>query len=252
MYKFNALRSLTQSVTYTFSTWRLWLLMFVVFCVNVAQYFLYDLTSEKYPGAEYLYNFFGYVFFIWWFLVVAINVLSLQRGEQCSLLCAMRKAAKQLIGAWWLVAWLTLLSWAKNSLVVGPYIFSEGVDLILVIVVTFLEVLQLALNFFMIPEIADKNYAILHLYVHAFDGLRKQVFHMVQFFVMIFVLFIAIALLLLTGVHIIRVFTECVIVCPWLHGISKAIVEAGATTITATMLVVAQTLFYLSRGKLDS
>lgn len=248
MHKFNALRAITQSVTYTFSNGYLWLLMLFIFCVNVVEYFLYSLTAEKYPGAEYLFSLFDYTFYIWWFLVIAIAVMRLDRHEPCSLACCMRRGVKQLMGAWWLVAWLTLLSWAKNSLIMGPYLVSEGVDLIMLLIVTFLEILQLALNFFMLPEIADKNYAILHLYVHALDELRKNLFQMVQFFLMIFLLFIALALLLLILVYGIRVLTECVVICPHtflMHGISKAILESGATTITLTTLVVAQTLFYL-------
>lgn len=247
MYKFNAMGIMIQSLTYAFSSAQLWIFMFLVFCVDIAQYFLYELTATTRPGVEYLYDFFGYIFFIWGFLVIALVVLRSVRGEPCSLTCCMRMGAKQLVGAWWFVAWLTLLAWAKNSLICGPYLVSEGVDLLLLTTVSLLQLLQLALNFFMIPEIADKNYAILHLYVHAFDGLRKQLFHIVQFFLMLFLLFLATGLLLLSTVYALRVATECVILCPWMHGISKAIVEAGATTITLTVLVVAQTLFYLGQ-----
>ncbi len=245
MHKLNALRTMMQSIIYTFSSGYLWMLMSGVFFAQVLLQIGYRTVSERYPGAEYLYVLFTHICSTWWYLVVALLVLRYVRGQKCLLVCCMRSGAVQTWGAWWLVAWMTLLSWAKIPLVCEPCVVTEGVDLVLLIVVSFLGVLQLALNFFMIPEIADKNYAILHLYVHAFDELRKQWFRMVQFFLMLFFLFCASALLILFFVYALRTLTECVVLCPWMPRIAETVVEAGATTLTATILVVAQTLFYL-------
>lgn len=245
MYKLRPINSLTQGITYTLTNLHLCALMAGVFFVQVLLNIGYRMTAEEYPGAEYLYDFLSHIFFIWWYLVVAIIVLSAVRKEKKGLFYAISRGAIQTWGACWLIVWMTLLSWARISLIREPYCVTEGIDLILLLIVSFIAIIQLALNFFMIPEIADKNYAILRLYVSAFDGLRKQFFRMVQFFLLLLVLGVVVALIFLIIIVVTRTLTECVVLCPWMPRIVGVIVEAGVTTVILTILVVVQTLFYL-------
>ncbi len=53
MHKLNALRTMMQSIIYTFSSGYLWMLMSGVFFAQVLLQIGYRTVSERYPGAEY-------------------------------------------------------------------------------------------------------------------------------------------------------------------------------------------------------
>ncbi|MCL5436480.1 MAG: hypothetical protein M1549_01210 [Candidatus Dependentiae bacterium] len=240
-------RTMLESISYAGSSGRLWLLMLLLFCVRVVLLLGNYWLSESYSGTEYVYELLWHIFLVWWYLVVALCILHRVRGEHTGLFACMRSGLLRLCHAWWLVVWMTLLSWAHISLICRYYCVTEGVDLILLLLVSILIIVQLALNFFIVPEIADQRYDVLHLYVRAFDLLRSHFVRMVQFFLLLFAFFFMAALVALCLVLFTRTLTECVVFCAWMPRVGESIIVASATTLTETVLVVAQVLFYLRR-----
>lgn len=244
MHRLGALRLMNRSVIHVFSHGYIWLLIFVGFFVKTILDFGDVWFAERYPGIEYLYQLLQNMFGIWWILCIATVAFCRISRKNCSSYDLFISSIRRLGGAWWLVFWLTLLQWASIPLVQHEFCCTEGIDLALSLVVQFLTILQTVLNFFMIPEIIDGNYAILRLYVKAFDGLRRQFLGLLQFFILGILIWLTFFSVTLYTVYGLRCLTECWIICRWPIQLTESGILALASTVTMAIITVGQVIFY--------
>ncbi|HBY05897.1 MAG: hypothetical protein UV38_C0004G0020 [candidate division TM6 bacterium GW2011_GWE2_42_60] len=238
---------LQQSVTYAFS--RKFFLFFTL--IGIAGSFLLTLFYEAflplYTGVEYWYEFLQTLFSFWWYLVVGMQVLCLLRGSECPIGSSARGVIKRVVKTGWLCAWLTLLQWAMVPLLQKPYLYSESVDLLLFLGVACLLVLQLFLSFFMIPAIAGGEYSFKKLFLKSFESVRRYFLSLLVFFSFILLLWGALIITLLLFDVLLRLGFECFIVSCWPVSLTQGLILATANGVIATIVGVAQTIFYESR-----
>lgn len=235
---------LQQSVTSAFSQ-----KIFLFFTlIGIAGSFLltifYEAFLPLYTGTEYWYEFLQTGFTFWWYIALAMHVISLRQNRSMSLAVICYKSLLCAIKTGWLFIWLTLLQWAMVPLLQKPYMYSETVDLLLFLGVVCLLVLQFFLSFFMLPAIADGNYSFKSLFLRSFEAVRRYFLSLLLFFCLILLVWGALVISLLFGDFLLRLLFECIVISCWPIALTQGLVLAIASGITATIVGIAQALFY--------
>lgn len=242
--RLSAWRLITQGMTYLFSHRSPWWFMLIGFAGSVLLSVFYEAIVPRYPGMEYLYQVILVIFNMWWYFATTSCLIKEQREGLFDAAYGMKMAFVRTSGAWWLIAWMTLLWWATIPLTQRSFCYNESVDLLAFLGVLILLIIQLCLNFFMIPALADGESHQLRLYVRSFDAFRRYFPEVSRFFLGLALLWGGLFVLFAYFCSLFIACTECTLTCSWSHYMPRIIIFAGTNTITTFVLAYSQVIFY--------
>ena len=243
--RLSATRLLTQGITHLFSRICPWWFIIIGIAGSLLLSLFYETIVPRYPGMEYLYQVVLIVFNVWWYFAATSTLIKGQRDGGCDAGYGMKRAFGVTSGAWWLIAWMSLLWWATIPLTQRSFCYNETVDLLAFLAVMALLIFQLGLNFFMIPALADgEDRHPIRLYVRSFDAFRRYFPEVARFFLALALLWGGLFVFVTYVFSLLIACTECVVTCSWYHFVPRMFILAITNTLVTFVLAHSQVVFY--------
>lgn len=161
----------------------------ILVAIAVAWLLFFDFMANEYlpdlgHDHVYLYEALWVVALLVWELWIIGLVIKDLRDERVSIIEVGFSALFQTYRVWWLVVWFCILQWAGIPLLREPYCYSESVDLALYLVVAALYGVQVMLNFFQLPAIADGQYSMRKIIIDGCNNTIKSFVRLCGFFIL--------------------------------------------------------------------
>lgn len=237
-------RLIGKSITYLIMHRILW----ITIVIGVVIGFLFQFTGATVPEHSALAYGYGAVKTIvsaLWFIWVAVFVMQSLKHERMGLVQSLKKACVNLALAWWYIVWLIfsrmLLTFSLNM----PKSYGETLPIILVFICWCLLALQFLCDFFLIPLIADGLTSFR-------TAMGKTLVYLKSNF---FTILAALCAWCIVSLIVLMVFGFCAILLQMalekifavaaVSAVMKILLIQFAAWTTLSLLVIAQSIFYL-------
>lgn len=247
MVSFNALQLVLRSIGFLFARRYPWLLLLLGALGSTFFSLAYDQLVPLFWGSEYLLELVQTIFDVWWYLLATSFVFADMRGEQRETHHLVQHSFVQMMSAWWLIAWLTLLQWALIPLIRTEFLYSETVDLLFCLAVAVLLLFQRVLNFFIFPAIADQITSIRCTYFEAFCSIRQLRLSLIAFFILVAGPYILAFYGLGYFFSSVRSTTQVLVGYGWEAALAQTLMLSCASALAALVVAVASVELHESR-----